>query len=324
MSSVTHFTQHVLRLDPQKSAARLCLFNFLKFYRDKDETITAQLFDEFYGYILNFPYWQEHALDLGREVAEALESFAAKNPLGWNSKEVIHADQIQIVPLRFKADVEDLIRAQHNFSPQSKSSRIKILQMDEQHVLSIVLATDGSLRVKKYACYAAIKHGALALLSPMSDLQYTAHLELCHGVMQMLDGGPRLQTRFIYTTHGCHGNVLNGHTLQKYESLSGMSLSLYPEVYHALKKIERFYIQPESDPFYQDLITMLEKIYQVVSQKEAQFNPKQVEQALQKGKSALKNIFPNDKLLLLLVTNIEYLMLNKAGSQWNKAPEPSV
>lgn len=321
MTSVTQFAQYLMKLDPQKNTARLCLFHYLKNFCEKDEILSPQVFDAFYRRVLNFQYWQEHATDLGKSVAQDLQSFNQSQPLPFDFREVSHVDQLQVTPLKYQHDLECLVH-KHLDLVQGRGDKLKLLPLQDNQFLSIILYSNGSLRARVYSPNAIIIDGELELLSPLTDLSYTAGLELQPGVVQTLEGALLVTSRFVFTDHGCQGVMLRGHALQKYETLSGVGIEQVPELYHALKKLENHYIKAESDPFYQELIGQLEKAYQVVSGAPREMNKKSIETVLQKGKAALKNIFPNDKLLLLLVTNIEYLLINHERRSPPREREP--
>ncbi len=308
MASVTQFAQYLMKLDPQKSQARLTFYHFLKYFCDRDETLSLLTFDRFYRMILSQNHWQDHSEELGIQIEKDLTAFHQNFEIGFELNEVLHSHQIQVVPLKRFDDLEDLIHKQLRLT-SSPGDKNKLIKLSETHALAISLFSSGQLRARVFPSTTVILHGNLELLSATTDLHYTPQLDLQRGVTQVLEGQLQVVSRFVVTDQGCQGEMLRGPSLQKHEALNGVNIAQVPELYHALKRLERHYIQPESDPFYQDLIALLEKSYQLVSSGHKEVNRKMIESTLQKGKSALRNIFPNDKLLLLLVTNIEYLLI---------------
>jgi hypothetical protein len=117
---------------------------------------------------------------------------------------------------------------------------------------------------------------------------------------------------FYVDVDGAHGMIVRGHTFQKFETFIRASLVETPELFTALKKIERHFIEAQSDPYYQELVTRLERANQMVAQANAEGLLK-AERALNRGRMSLKSIFPNDRLLSLLVTHLDYGISQRRG-----------
>jgi hypothetical protein len=108
---------------------------------------------------------------------------------------------------------------------------------------------------------------------------------------------------FYQDEHGLHGVILRGHTMQKFETFLRARSHDFPDLSFVLKKLERCFIRPGSDPYYRELTANLERANRSLG---SELEILHAEKALQKGALALRNAFPNDRLLLHLVTQLDY------------------
>ena len=322
MASVTLLAQYLLRLDPQKSIARISFYHFLKNCCDMGEEITPSLIQRFYRRALHFQYWQTHQETLGQTVEQDLLSFHGEMPLPFHPKDLRHAQSLQLVQIKQDQDIEKLLSGyfQDKLRP---AERLKLIPLGEMKWMALRLSGSGMLDVEVFGSWSLVDGSKLIPLEPLSRLSYSSHLELMPHMHHYVESGPMTSTRFQLVENGIQGHTIRGYSFQKYETLQGGSLSQHSELFFALKKIERIFVQAETDPFYQELVGMLEKSYNMLSAKHPDA-AKMAEAAVAKGQQALKTVFPHDKLLLLLVTNIEFLLGQKArasGDIWRK-PKP--
>ncbi len=317
MISVTHLAQHLLQLDPQKNVARLALYHYLKNCCDINGDLSASLIDQFYRKALVFQYWQTHQKTLGETLRNDLSSFLRDTQAPLDLERIRHADELQVVQLEQARDVQGLIEAelQNEIRP---GDRLKLVRLSTQQTMSLKLNPSGCLKVRVHPHFALISNGRLELLPALSQLEYNSQMELLPQAKHWLDTSMLTTAQFYLREGGVEGLLIRGYTFQKFETLRQSSISQHPELFYSLKRLERHYINPKSDPFYQELVALLERAYQLVSSGHPD-GPNLAQEALRRGKLALKNIFPSDKLLLLLVTNIEYWMLTSdKGQPWQQ------
>ncbi|MGE0762638.1 MAG: hypothetical protein AB7N80_05115 [Bdellovibrionales bacterium] len=316
MSSVTHLTQHLLKLDPGKNVARQTLFNYLKVFVSSGAQLNAEILNQFFAYVLNYQYWQANTKNLGQSVQADLETFAQSFRLDFEMSQVHFPHLTQLVILEQTRDVEQLINTLER-SRREDGDRGKLMAISDQQMLAATLKSNGALIVRVYGRAAQIVGGALQLIRPLTELQYTSQLELDKQVVQLLEGPMVTAARFNLNDDGCQGVMVRGHMLQRYETLSAGGLAQHAELFYGLKRIERFFINPTSDPYHRELVGGLERAYQLLQNGHPD-GKRMANGALQRGKAALKHIFPNDKLLMVLVTNIEFALISPQPS----APQP--
>lgn len=306
MNSVTQFAQYLLKLDPQKSSARSALYNYLKHIIDPQETFTPQVIEGFYARALNFEYWQNNSRMLAETVKQDLKGFLKQMAINEEPfANIRHPDSLQIINLKNFSDFEEIVRHQERTRRKS-GDEVKFLKVSEAEILALLLSNIGTLEVKVFGPRAVVSGRQLIPLAPMTHLHYSSQMELMPHVRQILEGSLLTTISFYQDEQGLNGLITRGHSFQKFETFLRAHPSHNYDFFCSLKKIERHFIDPQSDPHYQELIHVLERANRVLSQNHGPEARKSAEKILQKGEIALRAIFPNDRLLQLLVTHLQY------------------
>ena len=305
MTSVTQFAQHLMKLDPQRTPARQCLFNYLKHILDPIEPFTPSVLDDFYKRALQLEFWHQNSKDLGQSVRNDLNSYLQQYPaekeLDWAS--IRHADETQVLHITQDKDFLNILTESETLRLQ-ENDRLKIVNMGSGNYMSLVLSAVGTLEVSVFQSKAYISGSNLRPMSPISHLYYNSRLELMPHVKQTLDGSLLTVISFSIEDDGVHGVISRGHAFQKFETFIHGKLSDHFDLFNQLKKIERFYVDPQSDPYYRELINQLEQA-NLSMKNPTPLQRQMAEKILRKGQSALKNAFPGDRLLQLLITHLD-------------------
>lgn len=307
MTPVSQFAQYLLKLDPQRNQARFALFNFTKHVIDSNSPFTPEVIQTFYARVLQFDHWRQNSEALSDTVRADLKGYLQQHALGNESEAWLslrHPDTLQLVDIKLQQDIEDLVMAEHQ--PRQKSGdQIKALRMDDGRVMALLLSPSGSLEVKVYPSMALVWGPRLRLVTPTTQLTYSSELELMPHVHQILEGSLMTNHCFHVDAEGTHGLVTRGYTFQKFETFIRAKLSETQDLFSSLKKVERYFINPQSDSYYQEMVSRLERANRLLNTPSMD-NLAEAEKALNRGRLCLKNIFPNDRLLTLLVTHLDY------------------
>ena len=307
MTSVTQFAQFLLRLDPQKSPGRLAFFNYLKHILDPSEPFLPSVVSDFYARALNFDHWQNNSQSLSQDVRDDLASFVKQtksDELEW--KNIRHADEIQVTTVHYKNDFEHIVD-QVESARRKSGDKFKLIRISETELASLFMSGVGTLEVKVFAPKAMIIGNRLLPLAPTSHLHYSANMELMPHVRQCLQGSLMTTISFYQDENGLNGLISRGASFQKFETFNRARGNETQDLFCCLKQLERNFINPQSDPYYQDLVTSLERANRALQSPNARgLNLQMAEKSLQKGSQALRNAFPNDRLLQLLVTHLQY------------------
>jgi hypothetical protein len=314
LAHVTALAQHILALEPDKDAARLCFYHFLKNLCEATEPINSELLNRFYFRALSFSHWQTNKDHLFGEVSAILQHFQDTHRLSLPLEQVMRPEETQIVPLESLRTLE-LVVEKHLRRNIAPFDQYRILSEGPERVIAIVLQGDRSLRLTVYPKVAIIREGELLPLNSEFTVHYTADLVLNPALVQTLEIGPHTSARFRLTNDGLIGKMVRGYTFQKFAVLDGGTLHKYPMIFYPLKRLEQFFVNRKTDPMYMELTSLLEKALDLMNSNHPDA-VKFAEAALDRGRLALEHIFPDDKLVRLLIINLEKtLALAKAIPQ---------
>ncbi len=318
MVSVTQLAQFLLKLNPQTHSARLSFYHWVKNFLDLNAELQADMIDRFYDHALLISHWQTNSQLLGETVAQDLLLFSRSHTLNFDPKDIRHAHQLQTIELSHSSDLLSAIEA--HMETSKAHGKFKILPLNNHQILTIQATPNQGFLVRVFTNQMKVAGHQLKPLAPLTQLQYSSQLELIPGLVQILQTGHTAWSKFQIDDDGCHGLLVKGYIFQKAEVFIGKNMSLYPELYYGLKQLERFYIDLRSDPLYQELASMLEKALNLIGTQHPEAY-RLADTALRKGRLALKNIFPDDKLLRLLVTNLEY-RITEGHQVFENGPQP--
>lgn len=303
VTQVHQVTQHIMKLSPERNLARLAFYHFLQSVPPAQGEFKRETLESFYHHALCFDFWQNHIAELGKTIVADLESFYR-----WNRVETPEwllnlgtPDNFQWITLEKSSDVQAVIR--RHLQRPNKKDNLKIVPIENQGVLAVNVLEEGGVHVSTYSARMLVHNGELKPLGAQSKLVYTSRLELLPATSFWVPGSHQVRFFFHADQDRVTGVALRGHTFQKLETFSDLPMSQNLDLFAGIKSLERYFVSRESDPFYCELVNMLEKANEIISQGKGASRP-QLESVLQKGQWALKMIFPQDRLLSLLVTHL--------------------
>ncbi len=276
---------------------------------------TPGVIQAFYARVLQFDHWQNDSQNLSDTVRADVHGFVTqtlpeKEATEWT--QLRHPDTLQVVRLKVFQDLEDLVETEHAARRKS-GDKIRLVKVSETQILVLILSKLGNLEAKVYPNMALVWGSRLRLVAPVTQLHYSRDLELVTHKRQILEGS-LLTTHCFHVDHeGVHGLITRGYTFQKFETFIRAALPDTQDLFNSLKRLEKHFIDPQSDPFYQEMVSRLERANQLINNPTLD-NLATAERALNKGRLCLKNAFPNDRLLTLLVTHLDY-GINQRRSQ---------
>jgi hypothetical protein len=311
MTHATALAQHILSLEPDKDAARLCFYHFLKNLCDANEPINADLLNKFYRRALTFNHWQQNKDGLFGEVSAILQHYSDTHRIPLNLNGSLTPEEIQIVPAE-RITTMELVITRYLEKTSSPFDRFRVFKEGDERIIAITLQGDRNLRVTVYPKVLAIREGELTPLCSDFTLLYSADLKLHPAMLHQLDVGPHTAAQFRMSPEGVRGIIVRGYTFQKYSVMDGGGLQRYPILFYPLKRLEQFFINRKSDPMYIELTNLLEKALELMSQGHPEAF-KFGTAALERGRLALEHIFPDDKLVRLLINNLEKTLALEAA-----------
>ena len=257
MTTVEELGRQLLALEPQKNPARLAFYNFITNFLPAASTFSQDMLDMFYDRALTLNHWQTNKKFLGEALRDDLEKIAQITPLAFQLDQAMHASDLQVVNLERMSDFQALLeKGAKRLEGAGEKVRMFCLKQGHTHtpqeILSVRLLKSGSVIVEIYPSVAVVVDGDLQLVRPHSRLSYTLELDFDPQVDQILATSLMRVARFRNVGAKISGQFIQGVHFARDEWLE-KPLHEISELSQAVKRIERFYINPASDPYYQDL-----------------------------------------------------------------------
>ncbi|HEY8271007.1 MAG TPA: hypothetical protein VIG33_08965, partial [Pseudobdellovibrionaceae bacterium] len=162
-----------------------------------------------------------------------------------------------------------------------------------------------TLTVRVFDKKFTIRDGHLEPLRKDLALYYTGNLELSPEHKQKIEVAPYITAEFRVKNDKVHGTLLRGYVYQKLLEFKGESLKEQTRLLYPIKRIEQFFVDRRTDPYYQDLISQLERTLALIQQGDREaLNWSSM--ILNQAETALENVFTGDKLLTLLVRDLRH------------------
>ncbi|MEZ4872473.1 MAG: hypothetical protein R2827_09580 [Bdellovibrionales bacterium] len=310
--SVSQFVKYLEQTDEQKNAQRFTIYNFFSTYLAPKKEFSASDVEQFYLTALRYEHWQKNTAQLSEQFKELLMRFDRKAALQFDPDEVSHADQWQLIQVRSTDDQRKCLdRFLSRYYGESEDIQFKVIKLNDGRQATLIKGRE-RIRVNVFSNTWYLKDGNMVPMNPVTQLTYDTNLDFVPNTGQFIEINPHTQFYFN-SSHIFYGCYLRGYCMQKAHPVQFRNFSELPEIYRTLKQLESHYVNTTSDPEYQNLVRLLDKATQMVLNETAgakAFAGK----ALQQGQFASQNLFPNDKYLHLLLSQLELALVKNTRS----------
>jgi hypothetical protein len=324
MAHVSALAQHIFTLEPDKDAARLALYQYLKNLCDATELVNADLINRFFLRTFGFTHWQQNKAYLFNETESLLHHFQdVHGPIALNG--LIKANDLQVIAVENLRNLE-VVAQRHLEKSATPYDRVRVLREGDSRVIAITMHGDRSIKITTYPRVLVLQEGELSPLHSEFSLYYTPDLQLSPMMIQQLETGTHASARFHTGVEGLRGSFVRGYTFQKFGSIDGGGLNRYPLLFYPLKRLEQFFVDRKSDPMYVELTSTLEKALELLGAGVTPDTFRFAHAALERGRLALEHIFPDDKFARLLINNLEksLALIQASNPAYRSAPIPTV
>jgi hypothetical protein len=327
MAHVSALAQHIFTLEPDKDAARLSLYQYLKNCCDATELVNAPLINRFYLRALGFTHWQQNKTALFNETESILHHFQDSAGAVLPLSGLMRASDLQVIAVENLRNLEVIVQ-KHLEKTLTPYDRVRVLREGpdsnsgsgtgssaSSRVVAITLHGDRSLKITTYPRALLLVEGELAPLHNEHSLFYSNDLSLSPMMIQQIEVGTHASARFHTGVEGLRGSFVRGYTFQKFGSIDGGGLNRYPLLFYPLKRLEQFFVDRKTDPMYLELTSTLEKALELLGAGVTPDTYRFAHAALERGRLALEHIFPDDKFARLLINNLEKSLALVQASQ---------
>lgn len=332
MLKVGHLIKHLSENNPQANPARLTFLNFLSSLADEESLVTTELLESFFSNCMDYAHWLQNRTQLSQEIRELLTDHLDLTGLKW-------PEEMQIIELDQLSDLTDALQLFLN-SIYKKGEKYRLIIEPDKKILAIVLNPDQSITVRSFDRKMMIRHGQLEPLKKDFALYYTPDLELDPNRVQQMEIAPFVIAQFQTGQDAVTGSLVRGYLCQKFFDLKGENIAAYPKLFYAIKRLEKNFINRQTDPFYQQTISALEKTIENVRLGDEDAIESSMD-VLAQAQNALEYVFGGDKLLSLLIRDLQHTLSLRRGtgerpaesrvvrtpqkveeSQWNQKQNP--
>lgn len=304
MLKVSQLLKFVSDMNPQNTPARLAFFNFLKGYSHPDDLLSKELLEQFFNYCMDYPHWAAHRSQIGGEIYFLLENFNGFYQEKFDLSQLRLPQTMQLVELE---NISDFLDAASCYVRKicTENDKFRLINDQNKRAIAILLREDGSLEVRTYDKKFIIRNGELEPLRKDLALFYTSSLELSSNHLQRIEVAPYITAQFTVNGEFVTGQLLRGYVYQKLLELKNEPLKEHPRLFFPIKRLEQFFVDRRTDPYYNELTILLEQSGTLVRERDPEAL-KQSADLLDKAESALENVFISDKLLTLLIRDLHH------------------
>jgi hypothetical protein len=276
----------------------------LRGFPKPEEELTPELIELFFIYCIDYPHWAANKNQLGTEVQYLLENFNSFYQQDFDLSKIRFPQTMQLFEIERPQDLEGAltIYLKRNHGEKSK---FRLINDQNKRMIAIVLLEDKSLMVRVFDKKFTLRDGHFEPLRQDLALYYTPELELSQNYKQKIEVAPYIISEFTVKNGKVDGALLRGYVYQKLLEFKGELLKDQTRLLYPIKRLEQFFVDRRTDPYYQDLIGQLERTLSLIQQGDREaLNWSTM--VLNQAETALENVFTGDKLLTLLVRDLRH------------------
>ena len=303
MLKVGQLIKFIADLNPNHTPARLALYNFLKGFMVADDLLTAQVLNQFFTYTLDYTHWQQNKTQLSHEVKFLLQNFNNFYQQKIDLTEIRFPENIQIIDVELFSDLVEIVD-KYVVKTKLENQKHRLISDQNKRVIALVLDPDGSIQITTFDKKCVVRNGSIEPLRTNLSLYYNSELELDPNFVQRIEVAPYITAQFKVVNGRCLGGLIRGYVFQKFLELKGEHLTEQPKLFYPVKRIEQFFVDRRTDPYYSEITSVLERTVQLVQSGDPEALRRSTN-ILNKAEIALENIFVGDKLLSLLIRDLK-------------------
>ena len=248
---------------------------------------------------LSLVYWRERQKDFFSRVKMFLEPL--KELLDFDTNFCQRLYNLQVCTIDSQNTLYEIVKRQAMGSLGS-GEKLRILPDGKKCVISLILSSDGILSVRSYLPYGVIYDGQIWPLSDGTHLKYSPEMDLLTDHLHILNKSQNdfyfiRKTKDTFAITGVSGVTFAPNSFDQVKTLEN-----HNQMYYHLKRLEQFFIDRSTDPYYRDLVHLLETQVQDLSR-----NSQGVSESIkvyEKVWSIFDRVFRDDKLLSLLLRQL--------------------
>lgn len=311
MLKVTELIKHLSIGIQENNPLILAFANFLNNFTDPQELFTETHLESFFSLCMDYAHWQQHRDEFAQTLIPLLHDIVDMESVRW-------PDTLQAFEVQQISDLTEIIENYLNRILQN-GEKFRIILEQDKKIYAIILTSEQKIQIRLFDRKVVIRKGQLEPLKKFQVLSYTQKLELEEGQLQCFELAPYVTAQFRLHNGVLEGAIHRGYLLQKIHDLTGMELRHFPKLFYSIKRIEQYFIQRQSDPFYIQTTDRLEKAIEAAKVR-GNFNSQDYVDLLAQSYNILEYVFTGDKLLTLLIRDLQHT-LNQRDRSVARTPQ---
>lgn len=304
MLKVGQLLKFVSDLNPQNTPTRLSFYNFLRGFPHPDDALSPELIESFFNYCMDYPHWASNKQQLGHEVQFLLENFNSFYQQKFDLTPIRFPQNMQMIEIEHFSDLIDAVSS-HVAGLCAEGEKFRILPDQNKRAIAIILRADKGLEIRCYDRKFTIRNGQLEPLRKDLVLYYTPDLELSSHHTHKIEVAPYITAQFRILNGKVTGSLLRGYVFQKLQEMKNELLQDQTRLLFPIKRLEQFFVDRRTDPYYNDLVSELERTCALIQQGDSEaLNWGSI--ILNRAETAVENVFMGDKLLNLLLRDLRH------------------
>ena len=294
--------------------------NWLSAFCDPSDLLAPELVNGFFQDCLQFPHWQQNCKSLGDQIQRILENQCLQWDEIFEFQSVVWPQDLQWIEIRKTQDWLDVLQNHLRSEPGLKNETgLRFLHDSQlQKILALQLMGDGGISLREFNRQFFISEGVLQPLRSDLQISFDSRLNLKENIPHKIDCGPFMTARFTIESltprsvvYGC---LTRGFDFANYQDLDGVPLETNPKLFYTLKRLEQHFLKRETNPFYTSVINSVEHCLRLLELKDETAR-NQAPQILSLAQNAVDYVFTEDKLLHLLIRDLQHTMSAKYPSK---------
>ena len=224
-----------------------------------------------------------------------------KASIGLNMEFCQKLYNLQVCPIHSQNTLYEIVekRAKEGLGSEDK---LRILPDGKKCIISLILSSEGILSVRSYLPYGVIYNGQILPLSDGTHLKYSPEMDLLIDYFHILKKSQNdfyfiRKIKNVFSITGVSGVTFVPNSFDHVKKLEN-----HIQMYYHLKRLEQFFIDRSTDPYYRDIVHLLETQIQDLSR-----NSNCVSESIKTYENVwniFDRIFRDDKLLSLLLKQL--------------------
>lgn len=293
----------------------MALYNYMTNMQRSDQVLSAEVINTFFTHALEYPHWAQDRKNFGQEIAQILEQLLnqVEQNTSLNISEIIWPQQMQLIEIENFADFSEIVHA-YLTTTYKQGEKFRLISDQQKKLLSVLLMPDSRIQVQVFDRRMTIRQGQLQPLKLDVTLTYRPGLELMDAVPQKLDLGSYTYAQFELNDGQVIGSSVRGYLFQKYQDFRGGELRDNLKLFYAIKRLEQYFVDRRTDTFYLELMETIERTSNLLKIGDAA-TFENTPAILAHAEAAFEQVFVGDKLLGLLIRDLQNLWQNKQNQQ---------